>query len=59
MGFTFDHDILTHEGWTPIGDVTQEHNVAVLVKGRILTFKSGQLLLVLKKMGRFFFFLSL
>jgi hypothetical protein len=39
MGLTFDHEVLTTAGWTPIGDITEEHNVAVLMKGKSLQYK--------------------
>jgi hypothetical protein len=39
MGFTFDHEVLTEQGWIPISDLTTDHNVAVLLNGEQLAYK--------------------
>jgi hypothetical protein len=38
--YTGDHQILTTEGWIPIGDVTVDHKVAALKGGRTLIYTS-------------------
>lgn len=39
MPFTFDHEVLTDVGWVSVGDLTQTHNVAVLLEKEALAYR--------------------